>query len=40
MFGTDYLQPGQAVPQFELFDNLDLPAAVQKKVFRKKPSGY
>ena len=35
MFGTDYLQPGQPVPQFELFDNLDLPKAVQQKVFRK-----
>lgn len=34
MFGTDYLQPGQAVPQFEVFDSLDLPAEVQKKVFR------
>ena len=35
MFGTDYLQPGQPVPQFELFDSLKLPAAVQAKVFRK-----
>jgi predicted TIM-barrel fold metal-dependent hydrolase len=35
MFGTDYLQPGQPVPQFELFDNLDLPKVVQQKVFRK-----
>ena len=34
MFGTDYLQPGQPVPQFELFDGLDLPATVQAKVFR------
>lgn len=34
MFGTDYLQPGQAVPQFELFDSLDLPADVAAKVFR------
>jgi predicted TIM-barrel fold metal-dependent hydrolase len=34
MFGTDYLQPGQAVPQFELFDSLDLPADVATKVFR------
>ena len=35
MFGTDYLQPGQPVPQFELFDSLKLPAAVEAKVFRK-----
>jgi len=35
MFGTDYLQPGQPVPQFELFDSLDLPADVQAKIFRK-----
>ena len=35
MFGTDYLQPGQAVPQFEVFDSLDLPQETQAKVFRK-----
>ena len=35
MFGTDYLRPGQAVPQFETFDSLDLPKEVQAKVFRK-----
>lgn len=34
MFGTDYLQPGQAVPQFELFESLDLPAEVAQKIFR------
>ncbi len=34
LFGTDYLQPGQAVPQFELFDSLDLPANVATKIFR------
>jgi predicted TIM-barrel fold metal-dependent hydrolase len=34
LFGTDYLQPGQAVPQFELFDSLDLPTDVAAKVFR------
>ena len=34
LFGTDYLQPGQAVPQFELFDSLDLPADAAAKVFR------
>lgn len=34
MFGTDYLAPGQAVPQFSLYKELDLPSAVQEKVFR------
>ena len=29
------LQPGQEVPQFELFENLELPKVVQQKVFRK-----
>ncbi|GAB4141666.1 MAG: hypothetical protein Tsb009_11480 [Planctomycetaceae bacterium] len=35
MFGTDYLQPGQPVPQFELFDSLNLPEKVQAKIFRE-----
>ncbi|MEX2287876.1 MAG: amidohydrolase family protein [Planctomycetaceae bacterium] len=35
MFGTDYLQPGQDVPQFELFESLDLPADVQTKIFKR-----
>ena len=34
MFGTDYLQPGQKVPQFEVFDGLDLPKDVAGKIFR------
>ncbi len=35
MFGTDYLTPGQNVPQFELFENkLDLPEDVQQKIYR------
>lgn len=35
MFGTDFLSPGQAVPQFELFERqLELPADVQAKIFR------
>jgi hypothetical protein len=34
LFGTDFLSPGQAVLQFELFDKLNLPANVQAKVFR------
>jgi predicted TIM-barrel fold metal-dependent hydrolase len=35
LFGTDYLQPGQPVPQFKLLDSLNLPAAVAEKIFRK-----
>lgn len=37
MFGTDFLAPGQAVPQFELFEQqlTDLPAEVKAKVFRE-----
>jgi hypothetical protein len=34
MFGTDYLAPGQQVPQFSLYKELDLPVTVQEKVFR------
>ncbi len=34
MFGTDYLQPGQAVPQFELFDSLNLPEEVQASIYK------
>lgn len=35
MFGTDFLAPGQAVPQFDLFESqLELPEAVQNKIFR------
>ena len=33
MFGTDYLSPGQAVPQFELLPRLKLPPEVEAKVF-------
>ncbi|MBI3117241.1 MAG: amidohydrolase family protein, partial [Candidatus Hydrogenedentes bacterium] len=33
-FGTDYLAPDQDVPQFALFDKLDLPAEVQTKIFQ------
>jgi predicted TIM-barrel fold metal-dependent hydrolase len=36
MFGTDFLSPGQAVPQFELFEQqLELPDDVQAKIFRE-----
>jgi predicted TIM-barrel fold metal-dependent hydrolase len=34
MFGTDYLAPGQQVPQFETFAKLDLPQDVRAKIFR------
>jgi predicted TIM-barrel fold metal-dependent hydrolase len=35
MFGTDFLAPGQAVPQFELFEQkLKLPADVEEKILR------
>lgn len=34
MFGTDFLAPGQDVPQLELYRRIDLPAEVQAKVFR------
>jgi len=35
LFGTDYLEPGQIVPQFEVLESLKLPADVQQKIFRK-----
>lgn len=34
LFGTDYLAKGQGVPQFELFAKMDLPADVERKIFR------
>jgi len=34
MFGTDYLAPGQDVPQLSLYRQLDLPPEVQAKIFR------
>jgi uncharacterized protein len=34
LFGTDYLAPGQAVPQFSLYNEMDLPEDVREKVFR------
>jgi len=34
MFGTDFLSPGQDVPQLTLYRQLDLPAQVQAKIFR------
>jgi hypothetical protein len=35
LFGTDYLQPGQPVPQFQVLDSLKLPADVAAKIYRK-----
>lgn len=34
MFGTDFLAPGQEVPQLTLFRQLELPSDVQAKIFR------
>ncbi|MEO1996320.1 MAG: amidohydrolase family protein [Planctomycetaceae bacterium] len=34
LFGTDYLQPGQEVPQFQLFADLKLAAPVAAKIFK------
>jgi predicted TIM-barrel fold metal-dependent hydrolase len=34
LFGTDYLKPGQPVPQFELMASFDLPADVRTKIER------
>jgi predicted TIM-barrel fold metal-dependent hydrolase len=35
MFGTDYLQPGQPVPQFETLVAMELPFDVEVKIRRK-----
>jgi predicted TIM-barrel fold metal-dependent hydrolase len=34
MFGTDYLSPGQKVPQFEVLTQIDVPEEVRAKVFK------
>lgn len=34
LFGTDFLAPGQPVPQFDILSALDLQADVQAKIFR------
>lgn len=34
LFGTDYLRPGQAVPQFELLASFDLPLDARVKIER------
>jgi predicted TIM-barrel fold metal-dependent hydrolase len=35
MFGTDYLSPGQKVPQIDLYRQIDLPADVAAKIYRE-----
>jgi predicted TIM-barrel fold metal-dependent hydrolase len=35
MFGTDYLAPGQGVPQLSLYAEIDLPEEVKAKVYRE-----
>lgn len=39
LFGTDYLKPGQPVPQFELMTSIDLPADVRAKIERGNATG-
>lgn len=34
MFGTDYLMPGQQVPQLSMYREIELPVEVQEKIFR------
>lgn len=35
LFGTDYLRPEQDVPQFALYESLNLPESVRRKIFRE-----
>jgi predicted TIM-barrel fold metal-dependent hydrolase len=35
LFGTDYLKPGQPVPQFELLASFELPAGVRRAIERE-----
>jgi predicted TIM-barrel fold metal-dependent hydrolase len=39
LFGTDYLKPGQAVPQFEVLASFDLPAQVRARIERLNAAG-
>lgn len=39
LFGTDYLTPGQAVPQFEVLAGIDLPVDVRTKIERANAEG-
>jgi len=34
LFGTDYLHPGQKVPQLDLYAGIDLPAKAKRLIFR------
>ena len=34
-FGTDYLAPGQAVPQLSLYREIALPAEAAAKIYRE-----
>ena len=34
LFGTDFLEPGQPVPQFEVLNSIELPPNVAAKIFR------
>lgn len=35
MFGTDYLRPGQEVPQFAMMESIELPAEAREKIERQ-----
>jgi predicted TIM-barrel fold metal-dependent hydrolase len=35
MFGSDYLAPGQPVPQFEVLKAIEVPDAVRAKIYRE-----
>jgi predicted TIM-barrel fold metal-dependent hydrolase len=39
LFGTDYLAPGQDVPQFEVLASIDLPAEVRARIERGNAIG-
>jgi len=39
LFGTDYLKVGQKIPQFDLYENMDLPADVRAKVYKGNAEG-
>lgn len=35
LFGTDFLMPDQEIPQFALYDSMQLPAQIEAKIFRE-----
>ncbi len=35
LFGTDFLMPDQEIPQFALYDSMQLPADIEAKIFRE-----